>query len=128
MSSEWKSNVRCVFNLVHLSLSLSLSPSSFHSGGKIVLLVLSLIGFIFFDVVYVGAVFNYAAQSEMNIYLLRAIRRLVTQKEYEEIDGGIKVVITKACVYTCNVSNCIKWLMLGATLYQLNFVLSVLSA
>ena len=41
--------------------------------------------------IYVGAVFNYAAQSEMNIYLLRAIRRLVIQKEYEEIDVAIKV-------------------------------------
>ena len=79
-----------------LSLSLSFSllsllPSSFHSHGKIVLLVLSLIGFIFFDTIYVGAVFNYAAQSEMNIYLLRAIRRLITQKEYEDMDGAIKV-------------------------------------
>lgn len=48
-------------------------------------------GFIFFDTVYVGAVFNYAAQSEMNIYLLRAIRRLIYQKSHEEMDGAIKV-------------------------------------
>ena len=66
-------------------------PYSFHDAGKIVLLVLSLIGFIFFDTVYVGAVFNYAAQSEMNIYLLRAVRRLVIQKEYVEMDAAIKV-------------------------------------
>lgn len=65
----------------------------FHSSGKIVLLVLSLIGFIFFDTIYVGAVFNYAAQSEMNIYLLRAIRRLITQKEYEDMDGAIKDIL-----------------------------------
>ena len=43
---------------------------------------------------YVGAVINYAAQSEMNIYLLRAIRRMVVQKFYEDIDAGIKVLIS----------------------------------
>ncbi len=52
----------------------------------------SLVGFVFFDLVYVGAVINYAAQSEMNIYLLRAIRRMVVQKFYEDIDAGIKVL------------------------------------
>ncbi len=40
---------------------------------------------------YVGAVINYAAQSEMTIYLLRAIRRMVVQKYYEDIDAGVKV-------------------------------------
>ena len=65
--------------------------NSFRDGGKIVLLILALIGFLFFDTVYMAAVFNYAAQSEMNIYLLRAIRRLVIEKEYEDIDSAIKV-------------------------------------
>ena len=41
--------------------------------------------------IYVTAVFNYAAQSEMNIYLLRAIRRMIIQKTHSEIDAGIKV-------------------------------------
>ena len=64
---------------------------SFVGGGKTVLLVLSLIGFVFFDMVYVSAVMNYAAQSEMNISLLRAITQLVEAKEYNEIDNAIKV-------------------------------------
>ena len=41
--------------------------------------------------VYVSAVMNYAAQSEMNIYLLRAIRSLVMTKGYSELDAAIKV-------------------------------------
>ena len=74
-------------------------PSSFSHAGKIVLVVISLIGFIAFDIVYVGAVFNYAAQSEMNIYLLRAIRRLVIQKEYQEMDIAIKVDEGKRVIF-----------------------------
>ena len=60
---------------------------------KIVLIILDLIGFLFFDMVYVAAVMNYAAQSEMNIYLLSAIRKLVQDKSYGEagLDGSIKV-------------------------------------
>ena len=42
--------------------------------------------------VYVSAVMNYAAQSEMNISLLHAITQLVEAKEYNEIDNAIKVV------------------------------------
>ncbi len=69
-------------------------PHRFNGAGKDTLLVFSLVGFVFFDLVYVGAVINYAAQSEMNIYLLRAIRRMVVQKFYEDIDAGIKVLIS----------------------------------
>ena len=83
-----------------LSLSLSLTHThahththkhSFKDGGKLVLIILSLIGFFTFDMVYVTAVMNYAAQSEMLVYLLRSVRGLVEQKGYEDIDGAIKV-------------------------------------
>ena len=43
--------------------------------------------------VYVTAVMNYAAQSEMLIYLLRSVRGLVVQKEYKEMDEAIKVCV-----------------------------------
>ena len=59
-----------------------------------VLLILDLIGFLFFDLVYVAAVMNYAAQSEMNIYLLTAIRKLVQDKGYGPeigLEASIKV-------------------------------------
>ncbi len=52
---------------------------------------MSLIGFVSFDVVYVVAVMNYAAQSEMIIYLLKAIAILVTNKEYPDMDAAIRV-------------------------------------
>ena len=54
-------------------------------------MIISLLGFISFDIVYVVAVMNYAAQSEMNIYLIRAVTVLVQRKEYPEIDAAIKV-------------------------------------
>ncbi len=76
-------------------------PHRFNGAGKDTLLVFSLGGFVFFDLVYVGAVINYAAQSEMNIYLLRAIRRMVVQKFYEDIDAGIKVLISALKLQHC---------------------------
>ena len=65
----------------------------FRGSGKIVLIILDLVGFIAFDIVYVAAVMNYAAQSEMNIYLLRAIRKLIEDKSYgnTQLDSSIKV-------------------------------------
>ena len=42
---------------------------------------------------YVSAVMNHAAQSEMNIYLLRAIESLVKTKQYESLDTAIKVFV-----------------------------------
>lgn len=68
-----------------------LSSFSFRGGGKLILIIFSLIGFFTFDLVYVTAVMNYAAQSEMLIYLLRSVRGLVEQKGYEGIDAAMKV-------------------------------------
>jgi len=66
---------------------------SFEGAGKNTLIVLDLIGFVSFDIVYVAAVMNYAAQSEMNIYLLRAVRKIVEDKRYgnTQVDSSIKV-------------------------------------
>ena len=53
--------------------------------------------------VYVTAVMNYAAQSEMLIYLLRSVRGLVEQKAYTEMDGAVKVR-ESVCVCVCIVN------------------------
>ena len=50
-----------------------------------------LFGFIFFDAVYIVAVMNYAIQSELNIYLLHALRIKVERREHKTIDAAIKV-------------------------------------
>ena len=44
-----------------------------------------------FDVVYVMAVFNYAAQSEMNINLLYAIKAMTEQKLTPDLEAAMKV-------------------------------------
>ena len=77
---------------------LSSCAHSFRDSGKLVLISLSLIGFFTFDMVYVTAVMNYAAQSEMLIYLLRSVRGLVEQKAYTEMDGAVKVRLC-VCVH-----------------------------
>ena len=76
-----------------LPLSSSLPSSSIKGGAKVVLLIIDLVGFLAFDLVYVAAVMNYAAQSEMNIYLLSAITSLVQNKGYGDtgLDASIKV-------------------------------------
>ena len=63
-------------------------------GTKIALVVFSLLGFVFFDLVYLAAVINYAAQSELNIKLIYAIRTLIMQRKYEKIDATIQVINT----------------------------------
>ena len=61
--------------------------------GKNSLIVLDLIGFVSFDIVYVAAVMNYATQSEMNIFLLKAVRKIIEDKRYgnTQLDSSIKV-------------------------------------
>ena len=55
------------------------------------LLIYSILGFMFFDAVYVAAVVNYAVQSEMNIYLLQSIKIRVLSRKYGSTDEAIKV-------------------------------------
>ena len=58
---------------------------------KDVTLIVSLIGFLLFDMVYVAAVMNYAIQSELNISLLHSVRSKVKNKDYQTTDIAIKV-------------------------------------
>ena len=58
---------------------------------KNILLVISLIGFIFYDGIYIAAVMNYAIQSEFNISLLSSLRMKVKNKKYDNFDTAIKV-------------------------------------
>lgn len=62
----------------------------FTGGGKLTLVIFSLFGFIFFDAVYIMAIMNYAIQSELNIYLLHALRIKVERREHKSIDAAIK--------------------------------------
>ena len=58
---------------------------------KDTLLIVSLIGFLLFDMVYVAAVMNYAIQSELNISLLHSVFSNVKEKKYQTTDLAIKV-------------------------------------
>ena len=40
---------------------------------------------------------NYAAQSEMLVYLLKSVRGLVEQKQYNDVDEAIKVMSSWNC-------------------------------
>ena len=64
---------------------------------KLGLIIFSLVGFLFFDILYVAVVVNYAAQSEMNIYFLRAITSLVKTKKYDSLETAIKVLFIAEC-------------------------------
>ena len=55
------------------------------------LIIGSIVGFIFFDMVYTASIINYAIQSELNVYLLKAISKLVENKMYGDLDEGFKV-------------------------------------
>ena len=65
--------------------------SILEGSARLVLVFVSLVGFVVFDMVYVVAVLNYAAQSEMNIKLLHAIKAMAEQKLYPELEATIKV-------------------------------------
>ena len=51
----------------------------------------SVIGFIFLDLVYAASIINYVIQSELNVYLLKAISRLADNKMYGNLDEVYKV-------------------------------------
>ena len=50
--------------------------------------------------IYVTAVMNYAAQSEMLVYLLKSVSGLVEQKGYNNVDEAIKVMFLVRTVET----------------------------
>ena len=67
---------------------------------KQALIVLSVIGFIFLDIIYTASIINYAIQSELNLYLLSAISKSVDNKKYNNLDEGCKVngiFVLKTC-------------------------------
>ena len=73
--------------LVIWSHSSALLCHSIGGGAKVTLVVFSLIGFIFFDIVYVAAIINYVVQSELLIKLLWTTRNLIETKRYPSFDG-----------------------------------------
>lgn len=84
-----------------MTLISQLFYSTIKDPGKVLLVVISLIGFVVFDVVYVMAVFNYGAQCEVNIKMLYSIQTMVEQKLYPDIDATIKVRSCSTSALVC---------------------------
>lgn len=60
-----------------------------HHKMKNILVLFSFIGFVFLDMVYSAAIINHAAQCELNIYFLHAVRHKVEERQYNTIDEAI---------------------------------------
>ena len=67
------------------------SNLSFFEEEKVILVVFSLVGFLFFDMVYMAATMNYVVQSELLVWLVSSVTTLLYKNEYPNIDAGIKV-------------------------------------
>ena len=84
--------------------------SRFSGRKKIALIVTSLVGFIFFDIVYMATTLNYTVQSEMIIWLLKAVTSLLYKNDYVNIDAAIKVcrhailIARQIYSHTCSLS------------------------
>lgn len=57
---------------------------------KIILIAISLIGFIVFDIAYTAVVINYSMQCQLMVYYLQSICTRMVAKEWE-IDDAIRV-------------------------------------
>ena len=55
------------------------------------MLILALLGFIVFDLVYITALINYAAQSELIISLIKVVHTGILQRRYHTFDEALKV-------------------------------------
>ena len=55
------------------------------------MLILALFGFVVFDLVYITALTNYAAQSELIISFVEVVRTYILQKKYDTFDEALKV-------------------------------------
>ena len=55
------------------------------------MLILALLGFIIFDLVYITALMNYAAQSELIISLIKVVHTSILQRRYHTFDEALKV-------------------------------------
>ena len=55
------------------------------------MLILALFGFVVFDLVYITALMNYAAQSELIISFVEVVHTYILQKKYDTFDEALKV-------------------------------------
>ena len=62
-------------------------------GGKNMLVIISLFGFIFFDTVYIMAIANYYVQSELIIYVLYELSVKIVQRDIPIDDAKISSFI-----------------------------------
>ena len=60
-----------------------------HDEVKNILVLVSIVGFVFLDMVYTVAIINHAAQCELNIYFLQAVKFKVEARQYNTIDDAI---------------------------------------
>ena len=60
-----------------------------HHELKDVLVYFSFVGFVFLDMVYIAAIINHAAQCELNIYFLQAVKLKVEERRYNTVDEVI---------------------------------------
>lgn len=58
---------------------------------KVIMLILALLGFIVFDLVYITALMNYAAQSELIISFIKVVHTCILQRKYDTFDEALKV-------------------------------------
>ena len=72
--------------------------SNANDAARVVIVVISVLGFIVFDVAYTTIVINYSIQCQLMIYYLQSICTRVKDKEWE-IDQAIKVYIMYMCTY-----------------------------
>ena len=89
MIVQWNNNFQWEWNSFQCQSNFLIVRIS--GSTKQALIVLSIIGFIFLDLVYAASIINYAIQSELNVYLLKAIARLVDNKLYRDLDEAYKV-------------------------------------
>ena len=78
-------------SVCHLHPSLLPPSLRFYEAEKVVLVVFSLVGFLFFDMVYVATAMNHAVQSELLVWLVSSITTLIKNNQYHNIDAAIKV-------------------------------------
>ena len=95
ISDHWCSlleitRVLCCFTVDTIMVFLSHTHTSFYEGEKIVLVIFSLVGFLFFDMVYMATAMNHAVQSELLVWLISSIRTLLLQNHYHNTDAAIK--------------------------------------
>jgi hypothetical protein len=80
-------------DLMEKSVAISWNTQFFFEEEKVILVVFSLVGFLFFDMVYMAATMNYVVQSELLVWLVSSVTTLLYKNEYPNIDAGIKDIL-----------------------------------